>query len=424
MRRLLRWLVVVAVLAGIGVAVWYGSTLSGMPWMPKPAYRTAAVSRGRVETVVNSTGTVKPVQSVSIGAFVSGPIKEIFVDFNSVVKEGQLLARIDPRLLQAAVDRDQATLGTQKAEQARVEALLKQARNNEERARKLMKMSKDYISDTEMDQYYYTKLSQEAQLELAKASVLQAEASLKNSETNLKYTEIVSPVNGMVIERKVDPGQTMASSFQTPELFIVAPDMDKHMYVFASVDEADIGLIRAAQERDQAVRFTVDAYPEELFQGRIHQIRKNSTTTQNVVTYPVIIEAPNPDLKLMPGMTANISFQIEAKEDVLRIPTAALRFFPLPAQVYPGDRHYLEGRIEREATEATGRLSADEKAIAARNRQRRVVWVQEGPLLRAVPLVLGLMDNQFAEVAEGTLTEGQALVTGTEIVSWGTPAGR
>src|SRR6266540_3398704 len=203
MRRLLRWLLVVGVLAGIGVAVWYGSTLSGMPWMPKAAYRTAAVSRGRVETVVNSTGTVKPVQSVSIGASVSGPIKEIFVDFNSVVKEGQLLARIDPRLLQAAVDRDQATLGTQKAEQARVEALLKQARNNEERARKLMKMSKDYISDTEMDQYYYTKLSQEAQLDLAKASVLQAEASLKNSETNLKYTEIVSPVDGMVIERKV-----------------------------------------------------------------------------------------------------------------------------------------------------------------------------------------------------------------------------
>ena len=136
-------------------------------------------------------------------------------------------------------------------------------------------------------------------------------------------------MDGTVIERKVDPGQTVAASFVTPELFIIAPDMDKHMYVFASVDEADIGQIRTAQERGKAVKFTVDAYPGDLFEGKIHQIRKNSTTTQNVVTYPVVIEAPNPDLKLLPGMTANITFQIEARDDVLRVPAAALRFVPL-----------------------------------------------------------------------------------------------
>jgi HlyD family secretion protein len=416
MRRLWKWLLLGAVLAGVGLAVVYGASLSALPWRSAPLYRTAPVSRGRVETAVNSTGTVKPVHSVSIGAFVSGPIAEIYVDFNSAVKKGDLLARIDPRLLQAAVDRDEATLNTQKAERARIDALLQQAKNNEERARKLLKINKDYLSDTEMDQYYYTRLSTEAQLKLADASIAQARANLKNSETNLGYTEVRSPVDGIVIERKVDPGQTMAASFQTPELFIVAPDMDKYMHVFASVDEADIGLIRGAQERNQGVKFTVDAYPQELFEGRIFQVRKNSTTTQNVVTYPVVIEAPNPELKLMPGMTANISFQIEAKDDVVRVPTAALRFFPQPWQVHPADRHYLDGRVERDA-EGPGRVSASEKAAAARNRQRRLVWVQEGPLLRAVPVVLGLMDNQYAELVEGPLEEGRALVTGIETSS-------
>src|SRR5207244_5070711 len=136
-------------------------------------------------------------------------------------------------------------------------------------------------SDTEMDQYYYTRLSTKAQLDLADASIDQAQATLKNSEANLGYADITSPVDGIVIERKVDPGQTMAASFQTPELFIIAPDMDVHMYVFASVDEADIGQIRTAQQRGQVVNFTVDAYPGDLFEGKIHQIRKNSTTTQN-----------------------------------------------------------------------------------------------------------------------------------------------
>jgi HlyD family secretion protein len=374
------------------------------------------VSRGRVETVVNSTGTVKPVRSVSVGAFVSGPIAEIYVDFNSVVKEGDLLARIDPRLLQASVDRDQAILNTQKAERARIDALLQQAKNNEARARKLQRVNKDYLSDVEMDQYYYARLAHEAQLKLAEASIAQAEAILKNSETNLKYTEIRSPVDGIVTERKVDPGQTVASSFQTPELFVVAPDMDKYMHVFASVDEADIGLIRSAHERQQVVKFTVDAYPEELFEGRIYQIRKSSTTTQNVVTYPVVIEAPNPELKLLPGMTANLSFQIEAKEDVLRVPVTALRFFPSLHQVHPDDRHFLESQSHRD-TDGPARLSATEKATLARNRQRRLVWVQEGEYLRAVPVVLGLTDNQYAELVDGPLEEGWAVVTGTETSS-------
>jgi HlyD family secretion protein len=404
-------LLILAIFVGVVV----GITVQVRSWWQQhsvPKYLTAVVSRGRVETVVNSTGTVKPVLSVSVGAFTSGPIAKVFVDFNSVVKKDQLLAIIDPKLFEAAVERDRAALESQQADLGRVEALLQQAKNNEKRARQLRAINKDYLSDTDLDQYYFTRLTYEAQIKLGEASIKQAEANLKNSEANLGYTKILAPVDGIVIERKVDPGQTVAASFQTPELFIIAPEMEKHMYVFASVDEADIGQIRAAQERGQAVKFTVDAYPGDLFEGKIAQIRKNSTTTQNVVTYPVVIEAPNPGLKLLPGMTANITFPIEAKEAVLRVPAAALRFVPLPIQVRPEDRHYVEALPSGTIDSGTKR-SAGEKADLARKRQHRIVWIQ-GQQLQAVPLTLGLIDNHFAEIVSGDLTDGQAVVTGTE----------
>jgi HlyD family secretion protein len=412
MGRVLKRLLILGVLIGLAAAAIF----QGRSWWRThsvPRYLTALVSRGQVETVVNSTGTVKPVLSVSVGAFTSGPIAKVYVDFNSVVKKDQVLALIDPRLLEAAVERDRAALETQKADLTRIEALLQQAKNNEKRARRLQAINKDYLSDTDMDQFYFTRLTYEAQIKLGRANIQQAEANLKNSEANLGYTKILSPVDGIVIERKVDPGQTVAASFQTPELFIIAPEMDKHMYVFASVDEADIGQIRAAQERGSAVKFTVDAYPGDLFEGKIAQIRKNSTTTQNVVTYPVVIEAPNPQLKLLPGMTANITFPIEAKKDVLRIPAAALRFLPLPAQVRPEDRHYVEA-LPNGTVDAGTKRTAGEKADLARQRRRRLVWSQEGELLRAVPVSLGLIDHQFVELLDGELTEGEALVIGME----------
>ena len=192
------------------------------------------------------------------------------------------------------------------------------------------------------------------------------------SEANLDYTEIRSPVDGIVIDRKIDPGQTVAATFQTPELFIVAPDMRKEMHVFASVDEADIGLIRDAQESGQPVRFTVDAYPDDLFEGKIFQIRKSSTTTQNVVTYPVVVSAPNPDLKLLPGMTASISFQVARDAtNVLRIPNAALRFYPAARAGAPGgpqaarERHGHD-REHETTTPDVAAPSAEEKAEHAR----------------------------------------------------------
>ncbi len=414
MRRLLTWLVILGVLAG-GASVAAQRTKSWWEERSLPKYLTVTVSRGRVETAVNSTGTIKPVLSVSVGAFTSGPISRVYVDFNSKVTKNQVLAEIDPRLLAAAVDRDRAAVESQQADLKRVEALLQQAKNNEQRARNLMAVNKDYLAETDLDNFHFTRMSFDAQIKLGLASIKQAEANLKNSEANLEYTRIVSPVDGIVIERKVDPGQTVAASFQTPELFVIAPDMDKFMYVYASVDEADIGQIRAAQEHDRTVKFTVDAYPEDLFEGKIHQVRKNSTTTQNVVTYPVVIKAPNPNMKLMPGMTANITFPIEARENVLRIPAAALRFVPLEAQVRPEDKHHVEVTLTLPPPESGKKSTAAEKAEQSRKRHQRVVWVKhEAGLLRAVPVSLGLIQNQYAELLSGDLGEDDEVVVGID----------
>lgn len=229
---------------------------------------------------------------------------------------------------------------------------------------------------------------------------------------NLEYTDIRSPVAGRMIDRKIDRGQTLAAQFQTPQLFVVAPNMEEEMHVFASVDEADIGLIRRAQQRDALVEFTVDAYPDDLFTGTIAEIRFNPTTVQNVVTYPVVVTAPNPELKLLPGMTANISFQIEKRSDVLKVPNAALRFYPERDQVREQDRKLLEGGGDDETNDAIDSRSAAEDADAKRRRNRRHVWIAEGELLRAVEIETGISDSQFSELVAGELKEGQKLVTG------------
>ncbi len=380
-----------------------------------PDWRESVVTRGNIVSVVNSTGTVKPVLSVSVGAVVSGPIIEICADFNDEVQKGELLARIDPRLFAANVARDSAVLATRKAEVQRVDALLQQAMRDEERAKILRSKNKDYISRSEMDQFKYNVLSLKAQKEVAECSVEQAEGSLKNSQANLEYTEIVAPVDGIVIDRKIDQGQSLACQFQTPELFIVAPDMRKKMYVFASVDEADIGLIRNAKNDNRPVHFNVDAYPDDIFEGRIEQIRMSSTTVQNVVTYPVVVAASNPDLKLMPGMTASISFEVGETDEVTKIPNAALRFYPDPKYVRVEDRELLEGAAsetdDQDDTSAS-MMTAPEKAAANRKRRLRHVWVWDDEVLKAVEVTTGLSDNKFTELIEGDLKFGDKLVTG------------
>lgn len=411
----IRW---VLIFVAVGLSGWAAYVPAARYWKERNRvnYLEAGVTRGRIVAVVNSTGTVKPVRSVQVGAFVSGPIESILVDFNDEVKKGDLLAKIDPRIYDASVALNRATLATRVAEVARARATLQQAVNDERRAKALRGERRDYISDAEMDQYRFGRMSQEAQLAVAETTVNQARANLNTSEANLAYTKITSPVDGVIIDRKVDPGQTVASQFQTPELFTVAPDMRKQMHVFASVDEADIGLIRNAQEAGQPVRFTVDAYPDDLFEGRIFQIRRNSTTTQNVVTYPVLVTAPNPDLKLLPGMTASLSFQVGESVDVPLIPNAALRFFPERQQVRPEDRGLLQGAEPSEGAEYQVQvsLSAGEKAEGRRRRGRRHVWVVDGEFLTAVEVDTGLSDSKFTELVSGDVREGRKLVTGIQ----------
>ncbi len=415
-KPLIRIVVILLVLAAAGAAA-FNPAREYWRQRNRPDWQLAEVTRGPIVSVVNSTGTVQPVLSIKVGSFVSGPIEQIFVDFNAEVKKGDLLARIDPQLIKAEVQRDEAILATTKAEVERAKALLQQATNDEKRAMALQAENEGFISDAELDQVRFTRASHEAQVAVADAQVSQANASLERSRRNLGYTEIKAPEDGIIIDRKIDPGQTLAAQFQTPEMFTLAPKMREKIHVFASVDEADIGLVRQAQLRGQPVYFTVDAYPDELFEGAIEQIRFSSTTTQNVVTYPVVVAAPNSELKLMPGMTATVSFQVEDKSDIVKIPNAALRFYPAPQHVRPEDRKLLEGAdvtSDDENDAAVSMPSATEKAETRRKRNRRHVWVVEGSLLKALEVHSGLSDNKYSELVSGVLRVGQKLVTGVK----------
>ena len=327
MKFFLKFLVVIAILVGIGYAA-YPSIAEAIAERNKPRWRTEKVDKGTITKVVNATGTVKPTKSVQVGSFVSGPIVNLHVEFNQEVKQGEMLAEIDPRLFAANVARDKATLATRRAEVQRVEALLQQARNDEARGLALREKNIDFIAQSEMDQLKFGRISLEAQLTIANASIDQAIATLTNSQANLDYCEIRSTEDGMIIDRKVEPGQTLAAQFQTPELFVIGVGMREKMHIFADVDESEIGLIRTAADEKQPVTFTVTAYPDDLFEGLIEEVRFSSAETQNVVTYPVVVGSPNPDLKLLPGMTADLSFQIAKIEDVIRIPKSCASVFP------------------------------------------------------------------------------------------------
>ena len=414
MRTLLKIFVVLLVLVILGgVAFHYASAY----WHQrnKPRFRQAAVTRGDLLRVINSTGTVEPVRRVEVGCFVSGPIDELNVTFLDDVKQDDVLARIDPTIYEANRDRDRANLAAREADVSRISDMLEQATRDEKRSVDLYNEDEKYISATELDKYKYSRKSLEGQLKAAKAAVLQARASLQVSETNVSYTYITAPEDGKIIDCKIEKGQTMAASFQTPQLFVIGPNMREEIHVKASVDESDVGLLREARKQGRKVEFTVDAYPDDLFEGKIYQVRMNPTTLQNVVTYPVMVKASNPDLKLLPGMTASLSCQVDERKDVLRIPNAALRYYPKLAHVRPRDRKLLEGEdqndtSEDEDAEITEGRSAAERAKANRDRNRRHVWVVQGEKLKAIEVEIGLMDRKWAELVKGDLEEGQKLV--------------
>ncbi len=286
-----------------------------------PTYTTETVSRGRVASQVTATGTITPRVTVEVGSQVSGRIQELNADFNSQVEEGQVVARLDPRLFETDVARARANTQSAAAAVRRAQAELEDARRRHRRASSLA--SQDLIAQSEADTASAQLESAEAQIESARASLAQSRAALEQAETNLAYTTIVSPISGTVISRDVDVGQTVAASLQAPKLFTIAEDL-RFMEVHTNVAEADVGRIRDGM----TVTFTVDAWPGERFEGEVKEVRFAPETVQNVVTYNAVVSVENPDGKLRPGMTADATFIVEQREDVVIISNSALRFRP------------------------------------------------------------------------------------------------
>jgi len=302
-------------LAAAGFLFYHGRS-SGLPEV-----QTTAVLRGNIVKTVSATGSLNAVNTVNVGAQVSGTIKKIHVDYNSVVARGQLLAEIDPSLLEANIRQSQASVLSASASLQEARANLAEAKKNLERNRDLF--SRGYIAAMELDQSqtaYETSLSR---LKSAEASLSQARADLEYKKINLGHASIVSPIDGVVIDREVDEGQTVNASQSAPTLFTIAEDLAR-MQVEANIDEADIGQVR----RGQTVQFTVDAFPEESFTGAVKEVRLAAATTDNVVTYRVVISVDNERKILMPGMTANVSVVVEKKGDILKVASSALRFKP------------------------------------------------------------------------------------------------
>lgn len=284
-------------------------------------YETKKIERCTIKQVVEASGTINPVNTVSVGSTVSGLIKEIYVDFNSEVKKGQILAQIDPANFQASVDQATAQINNAEANLAKLNAVTEMSKKTYNRYKNLY--AKNFIAKSELDQAESDYLANLAQVGAQKAQISQARATYKTAMTNLSYTRIIAPVDGTIISRKIDLGQPVAASFQAPELFTIAQDLT-NMQIEVDVSEADIGKVKTGQN----VTYTLDGYPDSVFEGQVTQVRISPTTVSNVVTYVVIVDVNNEDLKLIPGMTANVSIITDKKEDVLCVPNIALKFTP------------------------------------------------------------------------------------------------
>ncbi|NWF71939.1 MAG: efflux RND transporter periplasmic adaptor subunit [Nitrospirae bacterium] len=364
-------------------------------------YRSAPVERGPVISLVTATGTINPVVSVQVGTQVSGMIKSLHADFNSVVKAGDVVAVIDPEPFKARRDQAASNLEMSKANVARAKTDLAQRKRELDRVRSLV--AQQFVSQNDVDVAATNFQAAEAQTKVAEAQVKQAEAVLNAAELDLKYTVIRSPVNGIVVARNVEVGQTIAASFATPNLFLIALDLTK-MQVDTNVSESDIGGITEGKE----AAFTVDAYPGYQFAGTIRQVRLAPINVQNVVTYNVVVSVDNEDLRLKPGMTANVSIVVAQREGVLKVPNAALRFTPPSAG--QGDRSIPDGKLAkengREQTIGAGR------GIGAPS---RTVWKQgSSGELEPIRVQTGISDGLVTEIVSQELSEGALVVVGID----------
>ena len=344
-----------------------------------PTFTTEAVSRGDIVNVVSSSGTLQAVTMVQVGSQVSGTVEALAADFNSMVRQGQVLARLDQSNFASAVEQARASLVNAEAEVERLQVTREAADSALDRAKELT--ARQLLPAADLQTADSASRSAAAQVVGAQARLVQARAAVEAANVNLAKTVIRSPIDGVVIARNVDVGQTVAASLSAPTLFVIAADLSK-MQVNASIDESDLGQVEA----DQTVTFRVDAYPSETFRGRVAQVRLNPTTANNVVTYAAIIDAPNPELKLKPGMTATVTIEVARREDVLRVPAAALRFKPA----------------------ADVLTSQGLKAPAGKS---PTLWVSTNGQLSATTVQVGATDATYTEILSPALPEGTQVVT-------------
>jgi HlyD family secretion protein len=415
------WVLVILVVAGV-FAVFRLSRKTD------PEYFTAKVEKGDIRQIIEATGTINPVTSVQVGSQVSGMISKLYVDFNSKVTKGQVIAEIDPKLFQGAVlqaqadlQNSQALLAAAKANLAKDQATLQQNKLDYDRAVALQREAVNSQQQLDQAKATYDAItaqvgSDRAAIQQAEAQVAQKTATLKVAQTNLDYTIIRAPINGTVVARNIDIGQTVAASLQAPVLFMIALDLTK-MQVYAKTDEGDVGQIRPGQKAD----FQVDAFPKQMFHGVVFQVRMNATSIQNVVTYDTIVNFDNPELKLFPGMTAYVSIPVASVNDVIKIPNAALRYKPdLPAakvqELYSKYGVAITAPAPAPVAKqpgATGRERAMPKPNGASGSESAVVWkVLPDKSLRPVQIHIGLTDHTYTALTAGDLQRGEELVTG------------
>jgi len=435
--------VVAAVLA---LAILGGGAFAVVKWRKshaKPAveFETAKLDKGRIVSRVTATGTLSALVTVQVGSQVSGRIQKLFVDFNSPVKAGQLIARIDPQLFQAAVDQSRANFVAAQGGLAKAEAQAKDAKRQFDRSKGLLE--KKLIAQADYDTAEANLDVANASVAMAQGSLAQAKATLQQNQVNLEYTRIVSPTDGVVISRSVDVGQTVAAAMSAPTLFVIAKDLRK-MQVDTSVAEADIGKLKP----DMPATFTVDAFPGEKFRGKVRQIRNAATTVQNVVTYDAVIDVDNDELKLRPGMTANVTFIWAQKDDALRVPNAALRFKPA-AEIFaalgqPAPAGVKDGAAAKRPAGVPGLPGLGPPAppaggarqrgaggpgggATARTRgedinDKRTVWTNSSGRLESVAVRVGISDGSLTEIVEGALQPGDTVVTDATVGDGATAA--
>jgi len=393
-------LLVVLALGGGGYAWYYRQSHKPL----ENPYKTAPVERRSISSRVTASGTLQARVTVQVGSQVSGRVLELHADFNSKVKKGDLVAKLDPQLFQASLQQAQASYASAQANEAKAEATLVDANRQFERAK--TQRAEGLASQQDVDTADTAARVAKAGVDAAKSMVAQARAALNQDQVNLSLTVIKSPIDGVVISRSVDVGQTVAASLQAPVLFTIAEDLTK-MHIEASVPESDVGRLAV----DMPVEFTVDAFPGQRFKGTIEQVRNAAVTVQNVVTYTAIVAVDNPDLKLRPGMTATVTIVTAKKDDVLAVPNAALRFKPpasalASASASPGG----SARARGPRPDGSGRQGSGASRAGGDEVERKTAYRLDGVTPVPVRIATGITDGSYTEVIGDTLKDGDALI--------------